>query len=1154
MKKLPILLTLLVAALALGKALIVPQEDARRISVLFFGAPTANGPHHDPITRYRSIKKHLGSEGIDFTYSEDPAETLDPKTLAQFDAVMMYANWDQNGTLPAAQEKALIDYVENGGAFLPLHCASACYGQSEKFVNLVGAKFISHQTGVFTPETVDKDHPITKGYKSFEAWDETYVHSDHNDDRHILQVRDGEPWTWVREVGKGRVFYTASGHDHRVWDTSEFQDLIKRAVFWSVGSDKYKLLKNLALPKLEQEVVSLPGYRDQKEITMAQKPLAVADSMKLAQVPPGFELSLFASDPDIVNPIFVNWDDRGRAFVIETIDYPNNLQKGNLGHDRITICEDTDGDGRADKFTRFADKLSIPTSLTFANGGVLCTNGSEMLFLKDTDGDDKADVRKVLFEGFNTGDTHAGVSNLRNGFDGWIYATIGYSGFNGTVGGEEFRFAQGLFRFLPDGSKMEWLQGTTNNTWGLGFTEEFEILGSTANGNPSFYHTFPSKNYDAVSLEQGRTPRADSNPYFSPSSADIRQVDQFDRYTAGAGHAFYTAERFPADYRNRAAFVCGPTGKLVGRFDLERVGAGWKATLSPNNLYNSADAWSAPVCAEVGPDGAVWICDWYNIIVQHNPTPSRQSAGIDAKTGRGNAYETPLRDKQHGRIYRVFPKGSPDDANPNLDPSQPASLLAALDHPNMFWRQHAQRLIEESKNADLAPDLEKLALSGTKAGPHALHALKALGRLKPELLARFLSDGSPASRRAAITLASPDQLKTTFIKDGAINAEGRELAEVLIGFSKAASDPQIGKAIHDLAAENPVLIFDDETLRDAWRIASRSQAATVLAAAGDPQTESAEASEINLLPNPGFEETDGDHPSGWSDVRIYGGAGADKVSVASSSDGRTGNCLKITAADFSDCGVAVSIPVKRGTRYRLSGWVKTENLETQGNSPGAMMNTHGGPRTQSVKGNADWSELSVEFEAGGDRQALVHCLLSGYGLGKGTVYFDDVSVVALGSTDNLASALTDLRGYAESGGQPAPEIVRKFTPDPVVHERGLAVFNLTCVACHGVGGKGVPETFPPLDGSDWVTGDPARVAKIVLHGLMGEIEVGGHTYNSVMAPLGPALDDQQISDVITYVRQNWKNDAEAVAPELVKEVRQKTSDQTMMYQVRDLQK
>ena len=1150
MKHLPLLLTLAVALIAFGSNLTVQEPEGRRLKVLFFGAPTSNGPGHDPITRYRVIKKHLGVEGVDFTYSEDPAEVFSEDTLGKYDALLMYGNWEQNGTMPGDQQEALLTWVSEGGAFLPIHCASACYGKSPAFVELVGAKFRSHTSGVFAPKTVAK-HPIVEGYKSFKAWDETYVHSDHNDDRTVLQVREEEPWTWVREHGKGRVFYTASGHDHRVWDTPEFHDLIKRAVFWTVGSEKYRLLKKLNLPELEEEEMSLPGYRQRKEITVAQKPLSPTESMKLAQVPEGFELSLFASEPDIVNPIYVNWDHRGRAYVIETIDYPNNLQKGDLGNDRITICEDTNGDGRADKFTRFAEKLSIPTSLVFANGGVICTNGTELLFLKDTDGDDKADVRETLINGFSMGDTHAGPSNLKWGPDGWIYATVGYSGFRGEVGGKEHRFAQGLFRFMPDGSAMEWLQPTTNNTWGLGFTEEFDVMGSTANGNPSFYLTFPKATYDAVSLDQGRTPRADDNPIFNPSSADIRQVDQFDRYTAAAGHAVYTADRFPESYQNKVAFICGPTAKLVGHFDLSREGAGWKASQSPNNLYNSADAWSAPVCAEVGPDGAMWVCDWYNIIIQHNPTPSERSAGINAKTGRGNAYETPHRDKEHGRIYRIYPTGSKDDANPKLDPRNSASLAAGLEHPNLFWRLHAQRLIGEGNLVGkIAPELERLAKVSPKAAVHSLMALQASGQLKPVILAPFLNAKNDAARRAAIRLATPDQLKASFISEGKIQAEGRDLAEVLIGFSRAATDPQIGEAIHNLAA-NQSDLFDDDTLRDAWKIAARRHASTVLAASGgNAQPEKIEA--VNLIPNPGFEDTTGTKPTHWSDLRTYQGAGADKIEVSSSPNGRTGKCLKVTATADTDSGVAISLPIKKGTRYRLSGWIKTENLRTRRNAPGALLNLHGGQRTKSIKGTNDWTEVSVEFESGSDRQALIHCLFSGYGLGQGTVYFDDLSLTPMSSANNLAGALANLKKFVEKGDEPEKPIERKFKPDPKVHERGLAVFNLTCAACHGVDGKGVPETFPPLDGADWAVGDPERASKIVLHGLMGELEVKGHKYNSVMAPLGAALNDQQIADVLTYVRQNWSNDASPVSKEQVAKVRKKTAARKTMYQPAEL--
>src|SRR5207245_3048219 len=142
-----------------------------------------------------------------------------------------------------------------------------------------------------------------------------------------------------------------------------------------------------------------------------QKPLSPEESMQHVVTLPGFSVSLFAAEPDIAKPIWMAWDERGRLWLAETVDYPNNMHAPGEGHDRIKICEDTDGDGRADKFTIFADKLSIPTTFAFANGGVIVIHSGQTEFLKDTNGDDKADVRRVLFSGWDTHDTHAPARN-----------------------------------------------------------------------------------------------------------------------------------------------------------------------------------------------------------------------------------------------------------------------------------------------------------------------------------------------------------------------------------------------------------------------------------------------------------------------------------------------------------------------------------------------------------------------------------------------------------------------------------------------------------------------------------------------------------------------------------------------------------------------
>jgi len=1141
MKKI-LLLPLAVLAAAIGVSQTVKQAavEPRHVQILFLGAPTANGPAHDPVERYRVLKKALGTDGIALTYTENLAD-LNRTVLDKYDGLMLYGNWKQNEPMDPAQEKALLSYVEDGHAFLPIHCASACFGGSDAFVKLVGGRFKSHETGVFKTTIVAPQHPIMRGYEGFETWDETYVHDRLTDDRTILQLREKEPWTWVRDQGKGKVFYTAYGHDMRCWDQPEFHELLRRAILWSVGGDVRAKLAAMKLPTLEQEKVILPGYRERKTITEAQKPLSPADSLKLAQVPNGFDISLFASEPNIVNPIHITWDHKGRAYVIETVDYPNNLQAGNLGHDRIHICEDTNGDGKADKFTLFADKLSIPASAVFANGGLIVANCSEMLFLKDTDGDDKADVRQVLFSGFNTGDTHAGVSNLRYGFDNWIYATIGYSGFKGTVGGKEHSFSTGFFRFKPDGSALEFLQNTTNNTWGLGFTSDFDILGSTANGNPSWYYTFAKDLYAKAGLPQPKTPNEDGNPKFFPASMDIRQVDQMDRYTAAAGHSFYTSERFPAEYRDRIAFVTEATGKLVGQFDVTAKGAGYVSKQLPNNLYSSADAWSGPVAAETGPDGAVWIADWYNLIIQHNPTPTKGSAGFDAKNGKGNAYESPIREDSFGRVLRVYPTGSKNDTYPKLDPKNLDSLLPALNHSNQFWRLTAQRLIVESGSPTAAAKLKEIVKSNSssRAAQHAVYALQGLGALDTETIKTALASTSRGVRRAGILNAPADEtLAAAFEEKGVIAAhDARELAEIFVALSQTTPSESTGKALHATLVAKKDEILGDATLNAAWQAAARRHAAGVLAAStADPAAAKANNTPVNLLKDPGF---DGPTLGVWS-LRPYRVDRPGTVEISVAPGGRNGGtALKITSPFPADIGAGAEIAVKPNTRYRFGGWIRTENLENKGGR-GALFNVHGGETSETTSGTSDWKEFSFEFDSGSQSQVLLHCLFGGYGGGTGTAYYDDLYLYALSGGDISGSIDAVAKFHAAAGAPPVAvkEIVRKNKPDPAVHERGLAIYSMTCIACHGPDGKGVAGAFPPLDGSPFVTGDPSVPARVVMLGLQGPIEVAGQKYESIMPPLADLKDDQ-VADVVTYVRQSWSNDAPAVTADMVKQVRAK---------------
>ena len=744
------LFRILLPLLCLGALALFAQEPAnpapRRVEVLFFG----DDGHHQPLERYRIFKEVSGNRGINLTY-EKRMDALTPENLAKYDVLLIYANHQE---ITPSQLTAVRGFVEKGGGLMPVHCGSACFKKTDAYVDLAGGQIEGHGDGTFTARVVKPGHPAMKGYKPFETWDETYRHHRLAEDITILQRNGEEPWTWVRTQGKGRVFYTAHGHDERCWIQEGFHDLLERGIRWAAGEN----VSIVDLPPLDYKVPMLPPqYQTKQPVPKVQQPLAPRDSMLRAQVPAGCELSLFAAEPEIEHPIAITWDHRDRLWVVETLDYPNGMTTGERGNDRLKICEDTNGDGRADKFTVFADGLALATSAVHANGGVIVSSGGKMLFLKDTDGDDKADERKVLFEGFKMHDTHAGVSNLRYGFDGWIYGTVGYAGFEGTVGGKPVKFDTGVFRFLPDGSRIEFIGKTSNNTWGLGFTEQFDILGSTANRQPSWQ----------VIGDGGNVRRADKGTRIFPTTLDVQGSDGWDppvellgdgkiraksrHYTAAAGHGIYTARRFP-DWQDKVAFVCEPTGHLVSMTRLHTENADFIAPFEGENLYASSDAWSAPVAAETGPDGAVWIADWYNIIVQHN-RPGAPFEQTKVERGAGAAYITPLREKPLGRIYRVFPKESAEPERAALDRENPATLLEGLSDSSLVRRLHAQRLIVERGGSDLI-----LQLASRARETHAGYALAGLGYFRPgsleglTLLGEMVNLSPSGPRRMALAI------------------------------------------------------------------------------------------------------------------------------------------------------------------------------------------------------------------------------------------------------------------------------------------------------------------------------------------------------------------------------------------------------------------
>src|SRR5262245_12739 len=347
----------------------------------------------------------------------------------------------------------------------------------------------------------------------------------------------------------------------------------------------------------------------------------------------------------------------------------------------------------------------------------------------------------------------------------------------------------------------------------------------------------PNRYYEAVRGWSSTvlTGIADSNR-FNPVTTNVRQVDWHGGFTAAAGHVLYTARNYPREYWNRTAFVTEPTGHLIATFVLRQQGAGFKSKNSWN-LVASDDEWSSPIQADVGPDGNVWFIDWYNYIVQHNPTP------VGFQTGKGQAYETDLRDKNHGRIYRLAYVDQPSGLRSrlkSLDAAMP-QLIDGLKSNNMFWRTHAQRLLVERGNNDAVPALIELAKNQNvdstglnTSAIHALNTLAGLGALDSSLTAvAGLKHPSAGVRRNAVQLLPADTSSLAALLDsGALNdREIQVRLQATLALTKFKPDTRATAAV--VAALADASNQSDRILLDALTAAAAGQGELFLTAVAD---------------------------------------------------------------------------------------------------------------------------------------------------------------------------------------------------------------------------------------------------------------------------------------------------------------------------------
>lgn len=429
-------------------------------------------------------------------------------------------------------------------------------------------------------------------------------------------------------------------------------------------------------------------------------------------IAPGFEVSLFASEKHgVVKPIQIRFDPQGRIWVIGSTVYPQ-LEPGEKPNDKVLVLEDTDRDGKCDKTTTFADGLMIPTGIELGDGGVYLGHGTELLFLKDTDGDLKADERRVVLRGFGTGDNHQNINSFLWGPGGELWFCQGLHTHSNveTPWGIVRMNQAGLWRLRPKLKKLEGFYGSAHepqNPWGYVFTDWGEPI-VIAGNNSSMIYAVPGLTSRHMDLAPSLIWKNGGGR--KSSGADI----------VGTAH-------FPDEWQG-VVITGGYINNAVWALDLKDDGSGFALT-DRDPLIKSSSRNFRPVDVKFGPDGSLYICDWYNPIIGHYQASFRH----------------PDRDKTHGRIWRVTAKGRPLTKPPALANASNTELLEQLKSSDRWTRQFAKRTLAERPGAEIAQAVEQWRV--LKQPEHALK--EALGVLQSQEIVHEKLLGQVAGARDA---------------------------------------------------------------------------------------------------------------------------------------------------------------------------------------------------------------------------------------------------------------------------------------------------------------------------------------------------------------------------------------------------------------------